>query len=180
MIFKQYCAVFFTPTEGLDVEVVKISENDYNKMGGSGISIYTFTSALDVVILTDYFKSLDRNFLIFDLHKESSGFNILDKDKEYLLFGLLNDNKLNEYETLSNLLMDDILSESNNNKIEPKIELKSSDGLLKMKENDDFLNVYNNLSKDEINQELNKIIDKGIKNLTDKDKKILNKLSDLI
>jgi hypothetical protein len=76
--------------------------------------------------------------------------------------------------------MDDILSESNNNKIEPKIELKSSDGLLKMKENDDFLNVYNNLSKDEINQELNKIIDKGIKNLTDKDKKILNKLSDLI
>ena len=149
-------------------------------MGGSGISIYTFTSALDVVILTDYFKSLDRNFLIFDLHKESSGFNILDKDKEYLLFGLLNDNKLNEYETLSNLLMDDILSESNNNKIEPKIELKSSDGLLKMKENDDFLNVYNNLSKDEVNQELNKIIDKGIKNLTDKDKKILNKLSDLI
>jgi hypothetical protein len=100
MIFKQYCAVFFTPTEGLDVEVVKISENDYNKMGGSGISIYTFTSALDVVILTDYFKSLDRNFLIFDLHKESSGFNILDKDKEYLLFGLLNDNKFGKYNIL--------------------------------------------------------------------------------
>ena len=178
MIFKQYCAVFFTPTDRLDFEVTKISENDYNKIGGSGISIYTFNSALDVVVLTDYFKSLDRNFLIFDLNKESSGFNLLDKDKEYLLFGLLNDNKLSEYENLSNLLMDDIISESN--KIETKNELKSSDGLLKMKENDDFLNVYNNLSKDEINQELNKIIDKGIKNLTDKDKKILNKLSDLI
>ena len=186
MIFKQYCAVFFTPMERLDIEINKICEGDYNKIGGSGITIYTFSSALDVEILTDFFKSNERNFLIFDLSKENSGYNILDKDKENKLFGFLTNNDLNEYENLSNMLMDDILNEPTyripsgwtySNSTSNSSDNKETTN--EIENSDNFLEVYDTFTKKEINDELNKIIDKGILNLTDKDKKILQKLSNL-
>lgn len=185
MIFKNYCAVFFTPTEGVDKEVAKIAEGKPRKIGGTGISIYTFSSVVDVSVLTDFFKSFNRNFLLFDLDKSNSGFNLLDKKKEEDLFGFLsNANITNEYEILSNKLLDDIISESVNI---PGIEdfYKIPDYILRPKtkinkEEEEVIETYDNLSKDEINAEVNKIIDKGIENLTEKDKKRLKKLSSLI
>jgi hypothetical protein len=184
MIFRNYCAVFFSPTEGVDKEVAKIAEGKPRKIGGTGISIYTFSSVVDVSILTDFFKSFNRNFLLFDLDKNNSGFNLLDKKKEEDLFGFLNnDNVASEYEILSNKLLDDIISESVNM---PGIEdfYKIPDYILKPKKNinkeEEVVETYDNLSKDEINTEVNKIIDKGIENLTEKDKKRLKKLSSLI
>jgi len=184
MIFRNYCAVFFSPTDGVDKEVAKIAEGKPRKIGGTGISIYTFSSVVDVSVLTDFFKSFNRNFLLFDLDKNNSGFNLLDKKKEEDLFGFLsNDNVASEYEILSNKLLDDIISESVNM---PGIEdfYKIPDYILKHKKNinkeEDVIETYDNLSKDEINTEVNKIIDKGIENLTEKDKKRLKKLSSLI
>ena len=79
--FKHYCAVFFNPTDGLNEEVSKICEEAPRTMKGKGISIYTFTSIVEAPVLTEYFKSYDRNFLLFDLKEENSGFNFIDKVK---------------------------------------------------------------------------------------------------
>lgn len=115
MIFKHYCAVFFNPTEGLNLEVSKISEGAPKIIPGRNISIFTFTSIVEVRVLTEYFQSYDRNFLIFDLDKDSSGFNLVDKEKENDLFGFLKDNKsTKEYEDLSNMLMDDFIKHTSN------------------------------------------------------------------
>lgn len=184
MIFKYYCAVFFNPTDGLDKEVSKMSEGKPKKIGGTGISIYTFTSAVDVKILTDFFKSFNRNFLLFDLDKNSSGFNLMDKTKEEQLFGFLNNQTTtSEYESLSNMLLDDILNHTKDiPNIRPILENEIPDYLLKLKkendERDDF-SINEDMSNLEINEMMNKIIDKGVENLTDKDKKILQKLSNL-
>lgn len=184
MIFRNYCAVFFTPTDGVDKEVAKIAEGKPRKIGGTGIAIYTFSSVVDVSILTDFFKSFNRNFLLFDLEKSNSGFNLLDKKKEEDLFGFLNNVDIkSEYEVLSNKLLDDIISESANI---PGIEdfYKIPNYILEPKRNlnkeEEVIETYDNLSKAEINAEVNKIIDKGIENLTEKDKKRLKKLSSLI
>jgi hypothetical protein len=184
MIFKNYCAVFFTPTDGVDKEVAKISEGKPRKIGGTGIVIYTFSSVVEVPILTDFFKSFNRNFLLFDLDKSSSGFNLLDKKKEGDLFGFLNNEDIiSEYENLSNKLLDDIIKETVNIP-EKDNYYKIPDYILKnngnVKELEEVIETYDNLSKDEINTEVNKIIDKGIENLTERDKKRLKKLSSLI
>lgn len=188
MIFKHYCVVFFNPTDGLNEEISKVSEDAPRAMKGKGISIYTFTSIVEVEVLTDYFKSYDRNFLLFDLSKNSSGFNFIDKVKENDLFGFLKQTESGkDFEKLSNMLMDDIIKYNSGDVIEDKSETpgvnkplifssQNSDNELEKLLLDENLD---NMSNDDINDAMNKIIDKGITNLTDYDKKMLEKLSNL-
>lgn len=188
MIFKHYCAVFFNPTDGLNSEVAKISESKPRVIPGRNISIFTFTSVIETPVLTDYFKSFDRNFLLFDLNKDFSGFNFVDKNKEEDLFGFLNNESNNKnFESLSNMLLDDFIKHgfdipnitpefstyiSGNQKedIYRNIDTENEDKLIDFNEN---------MTSKEINDEIDKIIDKGVKNLTDDDKKKLQKLSNL-
>ena len=160
-------------------------------MKGKGISIYTFTSIVEAPVLTEYFKSYDRNFLLFDLSDENSGFNFIDKVKENDLFGFLKSNEFGkDFEKLSNMLMDDILKDSQHTKestqdvdvanilsnIKPKgFEVYQQPAL----DNIHFNTINEDMSKNDINEMVNKIIDKGIENLTDLDKKMLDKLSNL-
>jgi hypothetical protein len=186
MIFKHFCAVFFSPTDDLNIEVDKISEGKVRLMSGKNISIFTFSTILDTNSLTDYFKSFDRNFLLFDLDEQVSGFNFVDKEKEDDLFGFLKTDKNNKtLESLSNSLLDDFINHSSDiintpmdlvENIKPNFEKSpNSFNLLKMGDYN-----YENMSSKEINDEIDKIIDKGVKNLTETDKKVLEKLSNLI
>ena len=112
MIFKNYCAVFFNPSHisnELNNIVSKISEDSPRIMKGKGISLYTFTSVIDVSILSEYFTSYGVNFLLFDLAKNNSGFNFVDKEKENSLFGFLNKNKKTDNELLSDMLLDNLI-----------------------------------------------------------------------
>jgi hypothetical protein len=189
MIFKHYCAVFFNPTDGLNEEISKVCEDAPRAMKGKGISIYTFTSIVETAILTDYFKSYDRNFLLFDLSKDSSGFNFIDKVKENDLFGFLKQTESGkDFEKLSNTLMDDILKYNTEDTIEDNPEPivnfnkpRAFTTSVSDNELEKFLldETIDNMSNEEINNAMNQIIDKGIKNLTDYDKKMLEKLSNL-
>ena len=186
MVFINYCAVFFSPTDGVEKEVSKIAEGKARKITGTGISIFTFSSVIEVTVLTEFFKSFNRNFLLFDLDKNSSGFNLLDKNKENELFGFLNNtNIISEYEALSNKLMDDIIDHNiSGHQYTGDDYLNDLRFICKSAENvntnEDLDYNYDNLSKSEINNEVNKIIDKGVENLTEYDKKILKKLTSLI
>ena len=188
--FKHYCAVFFNPTDGLNEEVSKICEEAPRTMKGKGISIYTFTSIVEAPVLTEYFKSYDRNFLLFDLKEENSGFNFIDKVKENDLFGFLKSNESNkDFEKLSNTLMDDILKDIHGTKEStPDVDISSiisnttTKGfeIYQRPELEEYsLSIDDDMSKKDINEMVNKIIDKGVENLTDLDKKMLDKLSNL-
>jgi len=184
MVFRHYCAVFFNPTENLNREVGKIAEGPLRLMKGKGISICTFTSVVESPILSEYFKSFELNFLLFELDEQTSAFNFNDKDKENELFGFMNDNKnLNEYEELSNKLLDDIISENINyvtgstnniNRTDPFSIKKKKGFTIDDNTIDDEIK---DLTKSEINEKVNNIIDKGLENLTEYDKKMLEKLS---
>jgi hypothetical protein len=188
MIFKHFCAVFFSPTDDLNIEVDKISEGKVRLMSGKNISIFTFSTILDTYSLTDYFKSLDRNFLLFKLDNESSGFSFNDKDKENDLFGFLKDKKNdNNLENLSNSLLDNFLNDSlSSYNVIPDIPTPISGSVFNMNKeievkNDKEINYdYSNMTKTEINKEIDKLIDKGVDNLTEIDKKTLQKLSNLM
>jgi len=183
MIFKNYCGVFFNPIDDLSAIISKISEDSPRAMKGKGISVYTFTSVIDATILSEYFKSYDLNFFVFDLSKSNSGFNFTDKTKESDLFGFLHKDIKSDFETLSNILMDDIIKNTDNKKspesnINPILNYKHNP---KQDNNDldNLLGSIENMSKNDRNAMLNEIIDKGIENLNDSDKKILEKISNL-
>jgi hypothetical protein len=179
MIFKNYCGVFFNPTNELNAIVSKISEDSPRAMKGKGISIYTFTTVVDTAILTEYFKSYNLNFFVFELSKSNSGFNFTDKEKESDLFGFLDKNIKSDYEQLSNILMDDIIKNSAKNKsTEPNLNLTIKNNT-KVENLDEVLIRIENMSKNDRNVMLNEIIDKGVENLNDSDKKILEKISKL-
>lgn len=189
MIFKHYCAVFFNPTDGLNLEVGKISEDKPRVIPGRNISIFTFTSVVEAPILTDYFKSFNRNFLLFELNQEVSGFNFVDKQKEEDLFGFLDDNKNNKnFESLSNMLLDDFIkntldmsdvSSGYNNSSFSGGEIFNTYQEIKIEKENKPIEIDENMTNKEINAEIDKIIDKGVENLTDIDKKMLQKLSNL-
>lgn len=188
MIFKHYCAVFFNPTDGLNSEVSKISESKPRVIPGRNISIFTFTSVVETPVLTDYFKSFDRNFLLFDLNQEVSGFNFIDKKKEEDLFGFLNNETNNKnFESLSNMLLDDFIKHSLDiSDTTPNFGSSFSGNQkydtyqnISVENEDKDIDIDENMSSKQINEEIDRIIDKGVKNLTDNDKKMLEKLSNL-
>jgi hypothetical protein len=188
MIFKHYCAVFFNPTDGLNSEVSKISESKPRVIPGRNISIFTFTSVIETPVLTDYFKSFDRNFLLFDLNQDVSGFNFIDKKKEEDLFGFLNNETNNKnFESLSNMLLDDFIKHSidmNDFTSDNTTYFSGSQKFdtyqnINVENVDKVIDIDENMTSKEINEEIDRIIDKGVKNLTDNDKKMLEKLSNL-
>lgn len=184
MIFKHYCAVFFNPTTGLDLEVSKVSESKLRVIPGKNISIFTFTSLIEVAILSDYFKSFNRNFLLFELNDEVSAFNFNNKKKEEDLFGFLNNENINKnFESLSNMLLDDFIKQTLDTESEQTNTSFSGNqifNIFKNSEDDNrIFDINEKMTSREINDEIDKIIDKGVKNLTDNDKKLLEKLSNL-
>ena len=183
MIFKNYCAVFFNPVDKLNGIVGKIAEDSPRVMKGKGISIYTFVSVVDSQILTEYFKSYDLNFFMFNLDPTTSGFNFVDKEKEMDLFGFLHNDKTSDSEKLANALMDDIINNNVKSESIPGIrESGRSKPYIVTDKNDDLdeiLNNIENMTKSERNLMLNEIIDKGVDNLDDTDKLILKRISEL-
>ncbi len=186
MLLKNYCGVFFNSIEDIAYDIFRICEGKPTKATGDGIVIYTFVSAVDVKTLTEYFKVADRNFLLFELDNNTSGFNFTDKQKENKLFNLIKDDKRKiDFEDLSNQLMDEFIKTT---RIEPtpiptdfnldnlKNLMGDNDNLTQKTKKIDI----NHLTKSEINNEIDKLIDKGINNLSNTEKEYLENLSKLI
>jgi hypothetical protein len=93
MRFRNYCIVVMgaSENESIKKEIEKVSDSKINILDARGIVIGTFTSALSTKELSDFFILNDRNFLLFDLSEENSGFNIIKKDIHEGLFGFLKD-----------------------------------------------------------------------------------------
>ena len=83
-------------TKGALDEIIKISETKPNLLDAKGILIATFSSIAEPSELTEWFIENNRSFLIFDLSKKSSGFNIIKKEIHEGLFGFLKDIDVDE------------------------------------------------------------------------------------
>jgi hypothetical protein len=193
MVVKNFCVVFFTPIDGCTDEILDISISTPRIMKGKGISMLTFSSAIDIESITDYLTENNRNFLLFDLDKLSSGVNFTDKQKENEFFGFINDNNdYSEFERYTNDLLDDLVKsnfiDNTTKDTEPSWlyddgkNMVSSGWTSNLMNNNINQNKHINidvgaLSKKERNDLVNSIIDKGLDNLTDLDKDILEKIS---
>ena len=95
MKFINYCLVVMGDTKNVLLEIEKISETKPNILDAKGVLIATFSSAATPQELTNWFTDNNRNFLIFDLDKNVSGFNMTKKNIHDGLFGFLSKTDIN-------------------------------------------------------------------------------------
>lgn len=179
MNFKNYCIIIMGETKGCKIEVVKIAEDTPRFLEAKGVTIATFLSVAEPGEITEYFKSFSRNFLVFELDKDVSGYNLNDKAIQKLLFGHLEPkNIFQSYEDRTNRLIEEINNKVNLNKKTKEQEEKIRRNYEGMA--DKAMNKYkitDNMSKDEMTSIINTILDKGTENLTDYDRETLEDLS---
>jgi hypothetical protein len=145
-------------TKNVLPEIEKVSETKVNVLDAKGILIATFTSSLFATEITDWFKENGRSFLVFDLDLTNSGFNITKKDVHDGLFSFINDNDLEKKakDLLHTIEDTKIVNNIKNRKVK---EITIEDVM--------------KLSISEKKEMFDKILDKGVDNLTENDKKIM-------
>lgn len=174
MKFRNYCIVVMGETEGVLPEISKISETMPSVLDGGGVVIATFSSIADPKELTEYFKSNNRNFLIFDLNPENSGYNMNKEKINEGLFGFLS--SMNE-QTLREKT-DNLIKEISSTTVNTVLNTKNSNRpTSRVKQPQISVDDIDKMSPKAKNDLMNKLIDKGVNNLSEQDKKILNKLA---
>ena len=170
MKFRNYCIVVMGETKNVVPEIVKISETKPNVLDSKGILIATFSSIVEPSEITDYFILNKRNFLLFDLNKENSGFFINKPDIHEGLFGFLSEYDDDALRKKTDELMSSIDVEFTSTTVETKSRPLRTEFTISIDDID-------KMTPKEKNDLMNKLIDKGVVNLSEYDKKILTKLS---
>ena len=181
MKFRNYCIVLLGKTNGVKMEIAKIADGDPRFLDAKGLTISTFISVAEPKELSDYFKSLNRNFMLFDMDTNFSGYNLENEKLHETLFSdIIENNSNNNLEDMSNRLIDDI----NESIIINPISGSSKHFNEKLRRVVEDINFepkavkldLNNLSKTDRETMINKILDKGYENFSENDKKILKKI----
>ena len=173
MKFRNYCIVVMGNMEAVKDDIIKIAESKPRYLDAKGILIATFASVAEPSELKDFFNFNGRSFLLFDLDKDFSGYHLDNEKLNTHLFGYLDEqgDKLRE---MSERLMDDLSASTKDKKVVKEIKPKTK---LTTKIH------YSEMSKKERENLVNNIIDKyqsiGISKITDSDKNILQKISEL-
>lgn len=176
MKFRNYCIVIMGKTDGCKLEIGKIAEDSPRFLDAKGITISTFVSVAEPGELSDYFKQMGRNFMIFDMDQQFSGYHLTNDKLHDALFGHITSELDVELEQMSNRLIDEIHKTS---------EGKSTSGATKNPDKGDKIVDLAELRKKQVKamglkereELLNNIIDKGPENLTNLDKEILEFLT---
>jgi hypothetical protein len=160
MKFRNYCIVLMGMVDGSLLEIEKVSEGKIHTLNAKGVYIATFSSVLEPNEITEFFKSNKRNFLIFDLDVNNSGYNFIKDEIHNGLFGFLNSVNLEEKAL-------DLLT-SINECAEYKTEKEEINNQPLFSEEE-----INNMSLNQKKKLFDEILDKGVDNLSENDKKIL-------
>lgn len=161
-MIRSYCLVGIGDTEDVKEDLIFISESNPNYVGGKGILISTFTSTLHIVEIEEFLNMNERSFIIFEMTPGFFSASLKDRRLQQILFGGKIDNS-----NVFSFKMEENLREF----IETLKEDMAPD--LKLQKN-----ISNQLEDiPTLDDLLDKINDIGVKNLTEKEIKLLKKYS---
>jgi len=166
VVFKNYCMVILGNTNGCEKEVKNISEATPSIVKMKNVAICTFITIMNTFELNGYFKSFGRNFFLFELNPSTSCYNINNTHTYARLFSEFENQDDLQMEELSSRLNDEINYKCGD--INPKKDFDEPETLI---------DYFKELSKSDKEEFINDILDKGIKNMTDDDKKIMEMFS---
>jgi hypothetical protein len=169
MKFRNYCIVVLRNIDGALLEIESVSDTKPNLLilEENNVLVVTFTSLFTLNELRDYFKSGNRNILLFELNETTCTYNFNDKNITETLFSFLNVMTNDKLDDRSDAFIKLVKTSSRPELYEEFIEFDT-----------DKYNI-NNLSKDKREMIINKILDAGVNNMTDYDKTLLNYLTNI-
>lgn len=158
---KNYCLILLGAENHPIDEILRISETTPNTMAynSQDVIVATFSSYLNIREVTEYIKSYDVNFFIFDINDKNFGRNITDNETDNELFGFVSGPSIHipKANSFSN---EDI-----------ELIRKSFNSLPKLK-----LEIEDLYDEEDVEETINTILDKGYKNITEDEKKLIQKL----
>jgi len=178
MKFRAYCIVVIGDTLGVIDEVKKICESEPSHIDGKGLYIATFISAFSPSEIKETFTINKRNFLVFELDSKTSGVNLMNPDFHEGLFGFLKRFNREELDNMSVLFNDiNMTSETSTNKSDWKAPVSTVRKTIKPKPKKITEEEIIKMSSKQKQLMLDEMIDNGLENLSEEDKKILELLA---
>ena len=170
MKIKNYCIAAVDNVAGVREEIASIAESDVKYVDGKGLIIATFSNAALVYELREYFRENNRSFLLFELGDDNFGAHFTKKHIYNHLFAEI-DNQNTPLDSTKQHLMNDLLNSSGGSISGVTASTKTST-IVKSKKTDTI-----ELTSEEVKFKIDQLLDKGISNLTIKEKKDLAGLS---
>lgn len=170
MKFKNYCVIIMGDTNGAVKEIEKISDSKPNILDAKGIIIGTFTSFVDVKEISAWFTLNNRSFMVFDLDPNSSGYLITKKEVHEGLFGFVKKTTDNELDTKTIEFLKALVSQPH-----PHNTAEIEDAVIENEKEEVVISEseIETMTKKEKEDLINQIMDNGLENMTEYDKKIL-------
>ena len=159
---KNYCLILLGAENHPIDEILRISETTPNTMAynSQDVIVATFSSYLNIGEVTEYIKSYDVNFFIFDINVKNFGRNITDIETDNELFSFIEGPSIRIPKGSSFSNEDIDLIRKSFNEVKPRIKI-------------DIEDLYD---EDDVEETINTILDKGYKNITEGDKIFIQKM----
>ena len=159
---KNYCLILLGAENHPIDEILRISETTPNTMAynSQDVIVATFSSYLNIGEVTEYIKSYDVNFFIFDINAKNFGRNITDIETDNELFSFIEGPSIRMPKGSSFSNEDIDLIRKSFSEVKPRIKI-------------DIEDLYD---EDDVEETINTILDKGYKNITEGDKIFIQKM----
>ena len=158
---KNYCLILLGAENHPIDDILRISETTPNTMAynSQDVIVATFSSYLNIREITEYIKSYDVNFFVFNINDKNFGRNITDEETDNELFNFISGSSIHipKANSFSN---EDI-----------NLIRKSFNSLPKLK-----LEIEDYYDEEDVEETINAILDKGYKNITESDKIFIQKM----
>ena len=159
---KNYCLILLGAENHSIDDILRISETTPNTMAyhSQDVIVATFSSYLNIREVTEYIKSYDINFFVFEVNDKNFGRNITDEETDNELFSFISSPSIHTPKANSFSNEDINLIRKSFKNVKPKIKF-------------DIEDFYD---EDDVEETINAILDKGYKNITEGDKIFIQKM----
>lgn len=167
MSYKNYCIVALGDISGIIDIIKKISESSPRKLEQRGVLICTFSSVMTTSEIKETINEPGKTFFIFEVDSKTSAYKIGRDDIHEQLFNDIEKTGKEFLNTLTNKLMSGINNDtSTGDTTTIKVNIKKNEVLV------------TDLSKKEIGDEIDMLLDKGLGNLNNDEKEWLKILTE--
>ena len=158
---KNYCLILLGAENHSIDDILRISETTPNTMAynSQDVIVATFSSYLNIREVTEYIKSYNINFFVFEVNDKNFGRNVTDEETDNELFSFISSPSIHipKANSFSN---EDI-----------NLIRKSFNSLPKL-----ILDIEDYYDEEDVEETINAILDKGYKNITEGDKIFIQKM----